>query len=106
MKNDFYKSFHEIILKGIVDRQYNDRIGGIENHYYDTDELNPIRKSDLISEITSFILRTKSTLFTENGYGLEPKHIRFMGKARVTEIVEHRVNYRYAHEEFPQAFVD
>lgn len=105
-KSSFYKTFQESVLAGVVDRFYNDVVGGIENHYYDTDELKPIRKEDLINQIVDDILSSKHTLLTEDGIGIEQKHIRFMGSQRVREIVEHRVNFRYSREEFPEAFED
>lgn len=98
MANDFYKTTQEFILAGVVDRIYNDEIGGRENHFYDTGEMLPITEEELVNRIVNDILKTKVVLWTERGYGLEPKHIRFMGKDRVTEIVKYRVSTRHKKE--------
>ena len=98
MKESFYKTYEEKLLAKVVDRIYNDEIGGRENHYYDTDEMLPITEEELIQLATSKILKSKTILWTENGYGIEPKHIRFIGKDRVVEIVTHRVKYRHQNE--------
>lgn len=98
MKDSFYKTTQETILAGVVDRIYNDEIGGRENHYMDTDEKLPISEEELIDMAVSEILKSKTTLWTERGYGIEPRHVRFIGKERVTEIVEHRIKYRHKKE--------
>lgn len=98
MKESFYKTTEETILAGVVDRIYNDEIGGRENHYMDTNEKLPISEEELIQMAVSEILKSRTTLWTERGYGIEPKHVRFIGKERVTEIVEHRIKYRHRKE--------
>lgn len=98
MANDFYKTTDETILAGVVDRIYNDEIGGRENHYMDTNEKLPITEEELIHMAICDILKSKTILWTERGYGIEPKHIRFIGKERVSEIVEHRIKYRHQKE--------
>ena len=98
MKASFYKTAKETILAGVVDRIYNDEIGGRENHYMDTNEKLPITEEELIRMAVCDILKSKTTLWTEKGYGIEPKHGRFIGKERVTEIVEHRIKYRHRKE--------
>ena len=35
---------------------------------------------------------------TENGFVLEAKHVRFIGKQRINEIVDHRVKFRHKKE--------
>lgn len=98
MKEKFYKTFEEKLVKGVVDCLYNDEIGGRENHYYDTNELLPITEEELINQIVETLMKSKYTLWTESGYGLEPRHIRFIGKARIIEIVKHRVQFRHTKE--------
>lgn len=95
MKESFYKTAKEATLADVVDSIYNDEIGGRENHYLDTDEMLPISEEELINRASREILSTKTILWTERGFGIEPKHIRFMGKERVIEIVEHRIKYRH-----------
>ena len=95
MKESFYKTDKEILLAQVVDRMYNDEIGGRENHYMDTNEKLPITEEELIHMVVCDILKSRTILWTENGYGIEPKHVRFIGKERVTEIVEHRIKYRH-----------
>ena len=94
-KESFYKSFHEKLVAKIVDHHYNDEIGGRENHYLDTGEMLPITEEQLVAYIVRYITTCKTVLWTESGYGLEAKHIRFMGKERITEIVKHRVAVRH-----------
>ena len=98
MKESFYKTTDESILAKVVDRIYNDEIGGRENHYMDTDEKLPITEEELIDMAVFEILKSTTVLWTEDGYGIEPKHVRFIGKKRVTEIVEHRIKYRHQKE--------
>lgn len=98
MANSFYKTTHEKIVSMVVDRFYNDEIGGRENHYLDTHEMMPITEEDLVELITKEITSCKTTLWTESGWGLEAKHIRFIGKERIKEIVAHRVAYRHNKE--------
>lgn len=98
MRDEFYKTFNERTIAKVVDTYYNDEIGGRENHYYDTDEMLPITEEDLIAYVVNSIMATKKVLYTEAGYGIEAKHIRFMGKQRVTEIVTHRIQQRHQKE--------
>lgn len=98
MKESFYKTFHEKMVAQIVDKFYNDEIGGRENHFYDTHEMLPITEEELTAEIVDMITSCKTVLWTESGFGLEAKHIRFMGKKRIEEIVKHRVDYRHTKE--------
>ena len=98
MKESFYKTDKEILLAQVVDSMYNDEIGGRENHYMDTGEKLPITEEELIRMVVCDILKSRTILWTEHGYGIEPKHVRFIGKKRVTEIVEHRIKYRHQKE--------
>ena len=100
MGESFYKSEHERLLKRAVDKLYNDYVGGEENHYLDYDERYfNFTEDSLIETITDELLKTKDYVRLENSvFVLEAKHIRFMGKQRVREIVEHRVKYRHEKE--------
>jgi len=95
VKESFYKNENEHYIKWAVDKLYNDYVGGEENHWLDTGErCYGFTEDSLIKTITDEILKTKSVLWLENGLGVEAKHIRFVGKKRVAEIVEHRVKHR------------
>ena len=97
-KQSFYKTFEEKMVAKISDRYYNDEIGGRENHFYDEGEMLPMTEEELVAYIVRSITACKTVLWTEGGYGLEAKHIRFMGKKRIEEIVAHRVRYRHTKE--------
>ena len=98
-KESFYKTLEEKMLKMAVDSKYNDYVGGEENHYLDCGERYfGFTEESLIETITDEILKTKTHIWLDNGFALEAKHIRFIGKARVHEIVDHRVKYRHAKE--------
>jgi len=98
-KESFYKNDNERLVKWAVDKLYNDYVGGEENHYLDNDERYfNFTEESLIDIITQEILKTRDILWTENGYGLEAKHVRFVGKERIREIVEHRVKFRHNKE--------
>jgi len=99
-KPSFYKSEHERLLKSAVDKLYNDYVGGEENHYLDCDERYfNFTEQSLIETITKEIMRAEKYVELEDSlYVLEAKHIHFMGKKRVKEIVEHRVKYRHQKE--------
>lgn len=98
-KQSFYKTNEEKILKGAVDKLYNDYVGGEENHWLDYGERYfNFTEESLIEDITNEILSEKNVLWLECGIALEPKHVRFIGKVRVKEIVDHRVKYRHNKE--------
>ena len=59
MKESFYKTDKETILAGVVDRIYNDEIGGRENHYMDTNETLPITEEELIQGSDTGVLCIK-----------------------------------------------
>ena len=98
-KISYYKTKEERLLKGVIDNLFNEYIGGNENAYMDGVEYHPYTEEELIDVIVNEILTCDTYLNIENSWEvLEPKHIRFIGKTRVKEIVEHRVNYRHIHE--------
>ena len=89
------------MLAKAVDKLYNDYVGGEENHWLDTggERYFNFTEESLIETITNEILKTKDYIRLENSWWvLEAKHIRFMGKERVKEIVAHRVAYRHKKE--------
>lgn len=99
MKESFYKNENERYIKWAVDKLYNDYVGGEENHWLDTGERYfNFTEDSLIETITNEILKTKNVLWLENGLGVEAKHVRFVGKKRVAEIVEHRVKFRHSND--------
>lgn len=98
-KESFYKTFEEKLLKMAVDHYYNDYVGGEENHYLDCEERYfNFTEESLIETITNEILKEKYQIWLENGWAIEAKHIRFIGKERVREIVDHRVKFRHNKE--------
>lgn len=98
-KQSFYKTTEERILKLAVDKFYNDYVGGEENHWLDTGERYfNFTEEELIETITNEILKEKRYVLLDNGWALEAKHIRFIGKQRVREIVDHRVKFRHNKE--------
>ena len=99
MKESFYKNDNERYIKWAVDKLYNDYVGGEENHWLDTGErCYGFTEDSLIKTITDEIIKTKSVIWLDNGLGVEAKHIRFVGKKRLAEIVEHRVKHRHNKE--------
>ena len=99
MKESFYKNTNERLLKLAIDKIYNDYVGGEENHYLDYDERYfNFTEESLIDTITHELTREKRQLFLDNGFVIEAKHIRFIGKERIKEIVDHRVKFRHNKE--------
>lgn len=99
MANSFYRTNEEKMLAKVIDSFYNDEIGGNENAYLDGYEYKSWKEEDLVNYITDAILREPKYLQLENSWMvLEAKHVRFMGAARVGEIVAHRVGYRHRTE--------
>lgn len=95
-KTSFYRTFEEKELAGVVDYFYNEFIGGSENAKMDGNEYTAWTEKELMETIKAMILKEKRFLRIENSNMLlEAKHVRFMGEKRVTEIVEHRVQFRH-----------
>ena len=98
-KQSFYKTFEEKLLAHAVDYLYNEYVGGNENHFLDTRELlYNFDEKELTEIILKEILETKTQIWLDNGLFVEPKHLRFMGKKRIKEIVDHRVEVRHTRE--------
>ena len=98
-KESFYRTFEEKMLKRAIDKIYNDEIGGNENACMDGHEYYAWEEGELIDWIVTAILTAEEPLELEDSLMmLEPKHIRFIGTKRVTEIVDHRVKYRHTRE--------
>ena len=98
-KQSFYKTFEEKLVKLAIDTIYNDYVGGEENHYLDTGERYfNFTEESLIEIINDRLLKEKNYIWLDNGFVLEAKHIRFIGKARINELVTHRVQYRHNKE--------
>lgn len=99
IKQSFYRNDNERMIKLAVDKLYNDYVGGEENHYLDYHERYfNFTEQSLIETITKELLQEKKVVWLDNGFGLESKHIRFVGKERLHEIVEHRVKFRHGKE--------
>ena len=99
MKEQFYKTNEEKLLKGAVDYMFNDEIGCNENAFLDGDDFHAWGEEELIDYIVWSTLVARSPLRIEESWMcLEPRHIRFIGGTRVREIVEHRVKYRHQTE--------
>ena len=97
-KQSFYKTWEEKLLRGAVDKYYNDYVGGAENHYLDEDEKPSFTEKELIEIISNRITKEEKYIWLDNGLVLEAKHIRFIGKVRINEIVDHRVKFRHNKE--------
>lgn len=97
-KTSFYKTEHERMLKSCIDKVYNDEIGGNENAMWDGNEYTAWTEENLINYIVEYFMTKKYLELEDSWEVLEGKHIRFMGKQRVHEIVEHRVKYRHEKE--------
>ena len=98
-KESFYKTHEEKLLARAVDYMYNWAIGGNENDMLDGNEYHAWKEDELIYSIIDDILSCRTYLEIENSWEvLEAKHIRFMGKERVREIVTHRVQFRHTKE--------
>lgn len=98
-KPSFYKTMEEKKLARCVDEEYNNIIGGNENARLDGSEYSEWTEEELVEHIVDIFMTTKGDLYLEDSWEvLEAKHIRFMGKARVREIVKHRVEYRHNKE--------
>lgn len=75
-------------LNGIINHEYNDLIGGNENSYLDGEEFYPYTLEELVEDITNTILTSKRCLEVENSKLLvEQKHIRFLGKDVIRNLV-------------------
>lgn len=98
-KQSFYKTLEEKLVKLAIDKLYNDYVGGEENHWLDHNERYfNFTEEQLINDIAKEILTEKNYIWLDNGFVLEAKHIRFIGKARINELVEHRVKFRHNKE--------
>lgn len=98
-KTSFYKTFEEKLVKLAIDKFYNDYVGGEENHYLDTGErCFNFTEESLIETIETELLKAEKYIWLDNGYVLEAKHIRFIGKQRIHELVSHRVSFRHNKE--------
>ena len=98
-KPSFYKTMHEKMLAICVDKEYNDMIGGNENALLDGEKYYAWTEEELIEYITGQFMTAKRYIELEDSWAvLEAKHIRFMGKKRVREIVEYRVKTRHEKE--------
>ena len=98
-KPSFYKSFEERLIKSAVDYLYNEYVGGEENHWLDHGErYYNFDEKELCDLILERLLTEKHHLWLEDGFAIESKHIRFVGKQRVSEIVNHRVEFRHNKE--------
>ena len=98
-KESFYKTFEEKLVKCAIDTIYNDYVGGEENHYLDTGERYfNFTEESLIEIINDRLLKEKKYIWLDNGMTLESKHIRFIGKTRINELVTHIVQYRHNKE--------
>ena len=98
-KQSFYRTFEEKLVKIAIDTMYNDYVGGEENHWLDHNErCFDFTEEQLINIIVNRLLKEKRYIWLDNGMVLEAKHIRFIGKARINELVDHRVKFRHNKE--------
>ncbi len=97
MKKD--TEFYEVLLKGVIDYFYNNVIGENENSMMDGDEYDEWTEEELIDYIIQSILTEKDYLYVEDScMVMEPKHVRFLGKEKITKMVIERVKSRHQKE--------
>ena len=90
------KDFREVLVGRYAKDQYNDIIGGLENQFADEGKIDEVVTVDSLAEgIIDELMRSKRHIRLECGICLEPKHIRFLGKEKVSQIVRDRVNKLY-----------
>jgi len=110
MKESFYKTFDEKILAKIVSGLYNEVVGGDECTFLDKgeDKCNYFTRPEEIAPlILSQIMSEEGVLSEEyNGeiWTIEAKHLRFMGKKRIEEIVNHRTAWMF--KKFPPEYAE
>jgi len=105
--NKFYKTFDERVLANIISGKYFEMVRDDENACEDENEYNGFTKPE---EIASYILDQIMKCnggdvraeFNDELWALEPKHLRFMGKKRIEEIVNHRVAWMF--KNFPPQY--
>ena len=108
MKSLKEMTFEEKMLRHIICGMRDVIIGGFENTYADcgeeqAEECWPLKdrtKENVVNDILSQIFDGKESYVVSpiDFNGLEKKHIKFMGKAFVKELIEDRVEYDYQHE--------
>lgn len=94
----FYKNTREQMLALAVDKLYNDEIGGNENSMMDGNEYYAWKEDELVDSIYHEVMSKPYLELGDSWDLLEAKHIHFIGKKRVREIVDHRIKYRHAKE--------
>lgn len=107
MKSLNEMTLQEKMLRHIIIGMRNEIIGGFSNTYCDygeeqAEEYWPLKdrtKENVVDNILSQILNGKGRYISSpvDMTALEKKHIKFMGKAFVKELIEDRVEYDYQH---------
>ena len=93
-------SFEEQMIRRYTTDRYHWIVGGWINEYSDNGCVEgTLTIENLIEEISDDLLKAKRNIRLECGLMLEPKHIRFIGKERVIEIVRKRVERLYKEED-------
>lgn len=98
-------TFNEKLLRRMICDMRNEIIGGFENTVADNDEayceeIWPVKdrtKEVVVDEIMTMIFNgtDKYLKSSSSPFMLEKKHIKFMGKKFVRELVEDRVEWDY-----------
>ena len=87
---------HEMQLLRAIQKIYNDQIGWNENAYYDGSDYTAWKEENLIKYIVNEVLTEENYLELEDSWEvLEAKHIRFMGKEKVQELIDAYVKCRH-----------
>ncbi len=90
------RDFREVLVSKFARDQYNNIIGGLENQFADEGKIDEqITVESLADSIIADLMTSKRNIRLECGICLEPKHIRFLGKEKVSQIVRDRVNKLY-----------
>lgn len=116
MKNFNEMTFQEKMLRKIICDMRDEIVGGFSNTYNDYGEekaekfwpLKNRTKENVVENILGQIFNGSNRYIQSplDMIALEKKHIKFMGKAFIKELVEDRVEYDYNHNgwDFPNNY--
>jgi hypothetical protein len=102
MKRKEEMTKHERMLRNLIVGIRNDYIGGLENMTYDYDEdqlkemgVHFPTRDEVVEYIYNEIMNGKEQIVhcPNDIWGMEKKHIRFLGEQFVRELIEDRVDY-------------
>ena len=94
------KEFNNVLLRRIIKDWICWEIGGYENSYLDEGDEFPYKgltKEDFVEEIYDRVISDKEDYLCSpvEDYAIEKKHIRFMGKENIKNLIEELVEEDY-----------